>query len=87
MLTAFLAALKTGTLPAVSFVDPTGSQDEHPTNEVHGGEAWTQEIFSAAVGSPLWQELAVVFMAHSPGPTRWHYRQVINALVYDAIED
>jgi len=26
-------------------------------------------------------------MAHSPGPIRWHYRQVINALVYQAIVD
>jgi CubicO group peptidase (beta-lactamase class C family) len=44
-----------------------------------------------ASGTNWWvdpkEELAVVFMAHSPGPTRWHYRQVINALVYDAIED
>ena len=29
----------------------------------------------------------MVFMAHSPGPIRWHYRQVINALVYQAITD
>jgi len=29
----------------------------------------------------------VVFMAHSPGPIRWHYRQVINALVNQAIVD
>jgi len=28
-----------------------------------------------------------VFMAHTPGPIRWHYRQVINALVYQAIVD
>jgi hypothetical protein len=27
----------------------------------------------------------VVFMAHSPGTIRWHYRQVINALVYQAL--
>jgi len=44
-----------------------------------------------ASGTNWWadpkEELAVVFMAHSPGPTRWHYRQVINAMVYDAIED
>jgi len=26
-------------------------------------------------------------MAHSPGSIRWHYRQVINALVYQAIVD
>jgi len=44
-----------------------------------------------ASGTGWWadpkEELAVVFMAHSPGPIRWHYRQVINALVYQAIVD
>jgi CubicO group peptidase (beta-lactamase class C family) len=44
-----------------------------------------------ASGTNWWadpkEELAVVFMAHSPGLIRWHYRQVINALVYQAIVD
>jgi CubicO group peptidase (beta-lactamase class C family) len=44
-----------------------------------------------ASGTNWWadpeEELAVVFMAHSPGSIRWHYRQVINALVYQAIAD
>jgi CubicO group peptidase (beta-lactamase class C family) len=44
-----------------------------------------------ASGTNWWadpkEQLAVVFMAHSPGPIRWHYRQVINALVYQAIVD
>jgi CubicO group peptidase (beta-lactamase class C family) len=44
-----------------------------------------------ASGTNWWadpkEELAVVFMAHSPGPIRWHYRQEINALVYAAIAD
>jgi CubicO group peptidase (beta-lactamase class C family) len=44
-----------------------------------------------ASGTNWWadprEELAVVFMAHSPGPIRWHYRQIINALVYQAIVD
>jgi CubicO group peptidase (beta-lactamase class C family) len=44
-----------------------------------------------ASGTNWWadpkEELVVVFMAHSPGPIRWHYRQVINALVYQAIAD
>jgi CubicO group peptidase (beta-lactamase class C family) len=44
-----------------------------------------------ASGTNWWgdpkEELAVVFMAHSPGPIRWHYRQVINALVNQAIVD
>jgi CubicO group peptidase (beta-lactamase class C family) len=44
-----------------------------------------------ASGTNWWadpkEELAVVFMAHSPGPIRWHYRQGVNALVYQAIAD
>jgi CubicO group peptidase (beta-lactamase class C family) len=30
--------------------------------------------------------LSVVFMAHTPGPMRWHYRYLINTLVYQAME-
>jgi CubicO group peptidase (beta-lactamase class C family) len=44
-----------------------------------------------ATGTNWWadprEELAVVWMAQSPGPIRWHYRQMINALVYQAIVD
>jgi CubicO group peptidase (beta-lactamase class C family) len=44
-----------------------------------------------ASGTNWWgdpkEELAVVFMSAAPGPLRWHYRQLINALVYQAIAD
>jgi CubicO group peptidase (beta-lactamase class C family) len=44
-----------------------------------------------ASGTNWWvdphEQLAVVFMAHSPGPIRWHYRYLINALVDQAIVD
>jgi CubicO group peptidase (beta-lactamase class C family) len=33
------------------------------------------------------EDMAVVFMAVTPGPVRWHYRQLINALVYQALDD
>jgi CubicO group peptidase (beta-lactamase class C family) len=33
------------------------------------------------------EDLAVVFMSHAPGAIRWHYRRLINALVYQAIID
>jgi CubicO group peptidase (beta-lactamase class C family) len=43
-----------------------------------------------ASGTNWWadpkEELAVVFMALSPGPMRWHYRQLINALVLQALD-
>ena len=45
--------------------------------------------WAGAYGTNWWadpkEELAVVFMAHSPGPIRWHYRQLINALVLQAL--
>jgi len=44
-----------------------------------------------ASGTNWWadprEELAVVWMAQSPGSIRWKYRQMINALVYQAIAD
>jgi CubicO group peptidase (beta-lactamase class C family) len=44
-----------------------------------------------ASGTNWWvdpkEQLAVVYMAHSPGTIRWHYREVINALVYQALAD
>jgi CubicO group peptidase (beta-lactamase class C family) len=44
-----------------------------------------------ASGTNWWadpkEDLVVVFMAASPGPIRWHYRQVIDAMVNRAIVD
>jgi CubicO group peptidase (beta-lactamase class C family) len=43
-----------------------------------------------ASGTNWWvdpaEKLVVVFMSHAPGPIRWHYRYVINTLVYQAME-
>ena len=42
-----------------------------------------------ASGTNWWvdpaRRLVVVFMAHSPGPARWHYRYLIINLVYAAL--
>lgn len=61
----FLKALADGTLPPVSFLDPTGKQDEHPGNsvdgDVQGGEAWSRTIYEAARKSSLWPNMAVFF--------------------------
>jgi CubicO group peptidase (beta-lactamase class C family) len=47
--------------------------------------------WNGAYGTAMWvdpeEELAVVFMASTPGLLRQYYRRVINALVYSAIED
>jgi CubicO group peptidase (beta-lactamase class C family) len=46
--------------------------------------------WNGAYGTSWWadpkEQLAVVFMAQTPGPIRWHYRYVINALVEQAID-
>jgi CubicO group peptidase (beta-lactamase class C family) len=50
-----------------------------------------QFSWPGASGTDWWadpkEELAVVYMSAAPGPVRWHYRQKINALVYQAIID
>ena len=47
--------------------------------------------WGGANGTIFWvdpkEQLVVVFMAHTPGPIRQHYRKVVNALVYQALED
>jgi CubicO group peptidase (beta-lactamase class C family) len=44
-----------------------------------------------ATGTNWWadpkEDLVVVWMAETPGALRWKYRQMINALVYQAIAD
>ena len=57
-----------------------------PTMTSVGTFAWP-----GASGTNWWvdprEELTVVWMAHSPGSIRWRMRQVINALVYQALVD
>lgn len=47
--------------------------------------------WSGATGTDFWadpkEQLVVVFLSAGPGPIRWHYRRVINALVYQSIVD
>lgn len=47
--------------------------------------------WGGANGTNFWvdpkEQLVVVFMAHTPGPIRLHYRKVINALVYQSMVD
>ena len=50
-----------------------------------------QFSWPGASGTDWWvdprEKLAVVYLSAAPGPLRWHYRQKINALVYQAIID
>jgi CubicO group peptidase (beta-lactamase class C family) len=50
-----------------------------------------QFSWPGASGTDWWvdpkEELAVVYLSAAPGPLRWHYRQLINAMVYQAMVD
>ncbi|MGZ3422837.1 MAG: phospholipase C [Polyangiales bacterium] len=64
----FMTALKDGTLPQVAFVDAVENvTDEHPTADIQGGEAWTRKIYQAAVASPLWPSLAMLYTYDEAG--------------------
>ncbi len=64
---AFLSALGDGSLPSVAFVDPGAGQDEHPPADVQLGEKWGKRIYDAAIASPLWADLAIVYTYDESG--------------------
>lgn len=59
------AALRGGTLPAVSFVDPA-DEDEHPPADVQRGEGWARRLYLALAASPQWRETAL-FLTYDEG--------------------
>jgi phospholipase C len=64
----FQKALKDGSLPSVAFVDSIGwLEDEHPTADVQVGENWTRIVYEAAVASPLWPTMALVWTYDEAG--------------------
>jgi phospholipase C len=59
--TAFLEAARRGTLPAVSFVKPLGTQNEHPGYaDVEAGEQHVVALLDALTGGPSWSETVVI---------------------------
>ena len=62
----FLADLAAGQLPQVAFVDAS-EEDEHPPSDVQEGEQWFRRIYAAAVASPLWPRLAILFTYDESG--------------------
>ena len=57
----FLDALKTGQLPAVSFVKPLGADNEHPGYaNLLQGQAHVADLISALQNSPYWKDSAVI---------------------------
>lgn len=57
----FLAAAKAGKLPAVSFVKPSGLDNEHPNyTDVLTGEQHTVELINAVRSGPNWADTAII---------------------------
>jgi len=55
----YFHAAATGTLPAVSWVVPSGPDSEHPPNSVHRGQAYVTALINAAMKSPDWNSTAI----------------------------
>jgi phospholipase C len=58
-LSAYFAAAKSGTLPSVSWITPSGPDSEHPPASVHQGQAYVTAIVNAAMESPDWDSTAI----------------------------
>jgi phospholipase C len=58
-LSNFFAAAQTGTLPAVSWVDPNGRVSEHPPALVSAGQTYVTGLINAIMQSPDWNSTAI----------------------------
>jgi phospholipase C len=56
---AYLDAAKKGTLPAVSWVVPSGPDSDHPPASVHRGQAYVTALINAAMRGPDWKSTAI----------------------------
>jgi phospholipase C len=55
----FYAAAKAGTLPAVSWVVPSGQVSEHPPGPVSFGQSYVTSLVNAVMRSPDWSSTAI----------------------------
>ena len=55
----FFAAVRTGTLPSVSWVVPNDKVSEHPPGLVSTGQAYVTQLINAIMTSPGWASTAV----------------------------
>jgi phospholipase C len=69
----FLEDVRNGKLPAVSFLKPTGSSDEHPANSApRWGERWVMSLLRALGESKLWEKSAVI-ITYDEGGGFWDH--------------
>jgi len=55
----YYAAAKNGTLPAVTWVVPSGEVSEHPPSPVSFGQSYVTSVVNAAMKSPDWDSTAI----------------------------
>ena len=55
----FFGAAKNGTLPAVSWVVPSGDVSEHPPSSVSAGQSYVTSLVNAVMAGPDWSSTAV----------------------------
>jgi phospholipase C len=55
----FYKDVKAGTLPAVSWISPSGEVSEHPPNLVSEGQAYVTALINTIMQSPYWQDTAI----------------------------
>jgi phospholipase C len=55
----FYTAAKSGTLPAVSWIVPSGDVSEHPPSSVSAGQSFVTSVVNAAMHSPDWSSTAI----------------------------
>jgi phospholipase C len=50
---------KNGTLPSVSWVEPSQVHSEHPPARVSDGQKWTTDLINCAMSGPQWNSTAI----------------------------
>ncbi|MEO6851860.1 MAG: alkaline phosphatase family protein, partial [Mucilaginibacter sp.] len=71
--TEFIAAAKSGTLPAVSFVKPLGINNEHPGySDVQNGENHTLELINDVLNGPNGKD-AVIIITYDENGGFWDH--------------
>ncbi len=58
-LSNYFKAAKAGTLPAVSWINPTGSVSEHPPGLVTAGQSYVTRLVNAAMRGKDWKSTAI----------------------------
>jgi phospholipase C len=55
----YFKAAKAGKLPAVAWINPTGSVSEHPPGLVSAGQTYVTKLVNAAMRGPEWKSTAI----------------------------